>query len=86
MFKDKRIKTLEQKNIALREKAYAYKTQAENYEDQLIRYERKMSEQYYREQLWEKERQELNNVITNLFIQINELNVKLSKRRDKNGK
>jgi chromosome segregation ATPase len=86
MFKDKRLKTLEKNNINLRERLYACKSQIEDLEYEAMRYERKISEQEYREQLWEKERQELNNVITNLFIQINELNVKLSKRRDRNGK
>lgn len=38
----------------------------------------------YREELWEKERLELNNTITNLLMKINELNSSIINEKKKN--
>lgn len=44
--------------------------------DYINKLKRKISENEYREQLWEKERKELNNVISNLMEEKNKLTAK----------
>jgi exonuclease VII small subunit len=76
MFNNKRIKELRQRVREL-EKTCDNLDASLDYKNDIINdLQRKITEQEYREQLFEKERKELNNVISNLIEEKNKLTAK----------
>lgn len=76
MFNNKRIKELRQRIREL-EKTCDNLDASLDYKNDIINdLQRKITEQEYREQLFEKERMKLNNVISNLIEERNKLTAK----------
>ena len=76
MFNNKRIKELRQRIREL-EKTCDNLDASLDYKNDIINdLQRKISENEYREKIWENDRQELNNVISNLMEERNKLTAK----------
>ena len=76
MFNNKRIKELRQRIREL-EKTCDNLDASLDYKNDIINdLQRKISENEYREKIWENDRQELNNIISNLMEERNKLTAK----------
>lgn len=76
MFNNKRIKELRQSIRELEKTCDDLEISLDYKNDIINDLQRKISENEYREQLWENERQGLNNVISNLMEERNKLTAK----------
>ena len=76
MFNSKRIKELRQRIRELENTCDNLDASLDYKNDIINDLQRKITEQEYREQLFEKERKELNNVISNLIEEKNKLTAK----------
>ncbi len=76
MFNNKRIKELRQRIRELELTCNDLDVSLDYKNDIIKDLQRKITEHEYREQLWEKERKELNNVISNLMEEKNKLTAK----------
>lgn len=76
MFNSKKIKELKQRVSELKKSCYDLQISIDFKNDIIRDLQNKIAENEYREQLWEKERKELNNVISNLMEEKNKLTAK----------
>ena len=76
MFNRKIIKELKQRINELKKSCFDLEISIDYKNDIIRNLQNKITENEYREQLWEKERLELNNVISNLMEEKNKLTVK----------
>lgn len=76
MFNNKRMKKLRQRIRELEKTCDDLEISLDYKNDIIKDLQRKISENEYREKIWENERQELNNVISNLMEERNKLTAK----------
>lgn len=76
MFNSKKIKELKQRIRELEKSCDNLEISIDFKNDIIKDLQNKIAENEYREQLWEKERKELNNVISNLMEEKNKLTAK----------
>ena len=76
MFNNKRLKQLRQRIRELEKTCDDLEISLDYKNDIIKDLQRKISENEYREKIWENERQELNNVISNLMEERNKLTAK----------
>ena len=76
MFNSKKTKELKQRVSELKKSCDDLEISIDFKNDIIKDLQNKITENEYREQLWEKERKELNNVISNLMEEKNKLTAK----------
>lgn len=76
MFDNKKIKELRQRTRELEKTCDDLEMSLDYKNDIINNLKRKISENEYREKIWENDRQELNNVISNLMEERNKLTAK----------